>query len=193
MKSYGIVNKMQSPAGIQGGFRLEEDSKAPTRFLNGPNYLLISQTVFNKLKFMIKVFSLILFAASVCFASESADSSPKSFFTSCFKDYINGWSTSAANEHAKQLAIRERCLSKEFNAKWNKLVSADELDADAFLLSQDLLETWKSDISVKSLNKKSSEAVIILGSGKQEQCLTATYIKQNGSLKIASISKCSGK
>ncbi len=65
--------------------------------------------------------------------------------------------------------IRQRCLSKGFNKNWKKLVAAS--DADALLLSQDSLETWKTTVEVKNLDLKNSSANVNLGSKEELLCL----------------------
>lgn len=137
----------------------------------------------------MKQLSMLLIIVAMGFQSSAAEM-PKEFLESCFKDYVAATALPNMKESELQSqVVRRRCLSNDFNAKWNDLVSINGTGADAFLMAQDYLQSWKTDLQV--INLKTYEANVILGKNKEEHCLEVAFIVENLNLKISSIQRCS--
>lgn len=141
---------------------------------------------------MIQSF-LILILMSDLHCANAAETNPELFLKSCFKDYIGAFSISGKGGLSESKAVRQRCLSRDFNKSWDSIVSIDGSNADGLLLAQDYLESWKSAQKVQNLNRKNLSAEIILGTGKELHCLSVIYEHENTTLKISTVKNCPNK
>ena len=120
----------------------------------------------------------------------SADSEPPRFLKLCYKDYVNAVAYPGKDSEKLSADVRHRCLSNEFQAKWDGIVSVDGTGSDGLLLAQDYMESWKTEVSVRRNNKKDRSAEILLGKGAEEKCLFVNYAQVGKGLRITAVSEC---
>ncbi len=133
----------------------------------------------------IIVMILLTFITLQAFAD---DKKSEVFLKSCFNDYVVAFALPGKESLPKSEAVRKRCLSDKFNADWDKMVSSEGTNADAFLLAQDYQESWKTSLAIRKLKADSAE--IVLGTKNEEHCLKAFYAREKKLLKISRIEKC---
>lgn len=140
------------------------------------------------MKSCISLFILI----AISFQSSATDQKTEEFLQSCFKEYILAVASSDPKTGAvKSRTVRKRCLTAKFNKEWDDLVSTHKTGADAFLLAQDYLESWKKYQFVKNLT--TSTADVVLGKNQEAHCLQVRFARNNTKFKISSIQTCTRK
>jgi hypothetical protein len=112
------------------------------------------------------------------------------FSKSCLTDYVTAFSAPLRESQSLSTKVRERCLSKDFLANWNGIVSVDGTGSDGILLDQDYLDSWKTNIKIRNVNRKSGSAEALLGIAKEQHCLHLKYSKSGSVFKITSVSRC---
>jgi hypothetical protein len=120
----------------------------------------------------------------------NAEAEPLYFLKRCYKDYVNAVAHSGKGSEKLCADVRRRCLSKEFQAKWDGIVSVDGTGSDGLLLAQDYMESWKTAVSVRRHNKKDRSAEVLLGNRSEEKCLFVKYAQEGKSLRITAVSEC---
>ncbi len=137
----------------------------------------------------------ILFFASFAHSKDAAE--PKLFIQSCLKDYIllvNSPGANKAEIKANDKAIiqlKQKCLDKTYIKNWKKIIK--QTDSDPLLNSQDTLESWKTSVTVQSIDLKKSSAEVVLGSGEEKYCLTIGFKAVGKSTTITSSKICDKK
>ena len=148
-----------------------------------------------------KIFCAVLIFATFVFlrpsfAKTANSSGPKFTITSCLKEYVvlfDKIGVSAAEKKANESAtsqLKQKCLDKAFIKNWKKILA--QTDADPLLNSQDILESWKTEVKVQKLDTEKSSAQIILGHGDLEHCLELG-LKLDGQITLITSSRLCAK
>ncbi len=88
------------------------------------------------MKFTV-AFLLALFSLSTLASPSKPE---ETFLKSCLMDYVTAFSAPLKESESLSTKVRERCLSKDFLANWNGIVSVDGTGSDGILLAQDYFE-----------------------------------------------------
>ena len=123
----------------------------------------------------------------VIFGSTAFADDPKAQVLKCFSDYLAKFSSNEKNHDLSE--IKKRCLTKEFLARWHKIVQSTE--ADPLLLAQDYEPSWKTNVDIELLG--SSAAKLVLGTNSEKYCLIVGLKKVSSGILISSSKRCSGE
>jgi hypothetical protein len=126
-------------------------------------------------------------------AAHAVPTTNNEFLVSCFKRWITNFAAIPETPSERDSLdrsdeeIKDSCLTSNFRQNWNSI--GDRTDADPFLIAQDYQESWKTNVTVRSLSH--FNAVVILGTGREQRCLLVVLKEENSAMKIDSTSECS--
>ena len=137
------------------------------------------------------VFFLVFFCAfsfGPAAFSQKADT-PEAAAHQFYSWYMTSFAASETEAPWEDKAI-EKYVSKELIMKVQRLVEAEELDYDYFILAQDFFDEWVTHIAAKTIAMKEGEASVLVVLGvKEKNRLLVQMKKQGGAWKITDVAE----
>jgi hypothetical protein len=111
------------------------------------------------------------------------------FVSGCFKNYLTQVQKKSSKNREKALRdIKKKCFTVAFRTEWKS--TGDSKKIDPVTRAKENKSSWTKNVKVTFKNSKKTSGSVMLGKGRDKQCVSFKLAKKEEDLKISSLRKC---